>query len=160
MQEIFHLAKIGQHFRKGFLQLSSCILKQCWSPCIYKYCWSLLRKNHFLKNNLSLYLALCLWKGLICCGFILWVTACLINPGVSISLWHDLFSTNKIFYSSIFLHLGPSFQPNVGGHMGVYVFSCMYVLQFGFLDMLCVVSLDVFLDFMCELGGLFMSKLF
>lgn len=86
--------------------------------------------------------------------------ACLINPGVSILLWHDLFSTNKIFYSRIFFQFGPSLQPNVGGHWeGVCSYVCIYTSVWVSV-LLCVVSLDMFLDFMYELGDLSMSQLF
>lgn len=86
--------------------------------------------------------------------------ASLINPGVSILLWHDLFSTNKIFYSRVFFHFGPSFQPNVGGHWEV-MFSYVCVCTSVWVSVLLyVVSLDMFLDFIYELGGLSVSQLF
>ena len=80
--------------------------------------------------------------------------SCLINPGLSICLWHDLFS-NKIFYSRLFFHLGPSFQPNkwkgIWGSMFSYV--CVH---FSLGSWICcsVLSVDMFLDFMYVFRGL------
>lgn len=84
--------------------------------------------------------------------------ACLINPGVAILFWNNLFSTNKIFYSRIFFHFGPSPQPNVGGYWEV-MFSYVCVCTSVWVSvLLCVVSLDTYMDFVYELGGLSMSQ--
>lgn len=86
--------------------------------------------------------------------------ACPINPGVAILLWHDLFSTNKIFYSRIFFHFSPSPPPNVGGYWEV-MFSCVCVCTSVWVSVLLgVVSLDMFVGFAYELGSLSMSQPF